>query len=151
MTTLCSQLPFLPLWVSTLRELDVTAPASQAILALWPEKLSLEPTRAVWPFLINVFIWFISKSEQGCALAVEQAICSGRSLDSWGDESEEKECGKVNLCELYGLYLQEAPTCLRFQARHGKSWVHSYQTGGTVGTNCPSLREEGSFAFTFKD
>lgn len=29
----------------------------------------------------------VSKSGQGCVLAMEQAVCCGKSLDSWGDES----------------------------------------------------------------
>lgn len=72
--------------------------------------LPIKPTQAERSFSINAFIWFIYKSEQGCALAVEQAICSGWSLNSWKGESERRRnVAKSIFVILMGLICNRHP------------------------------------------
>lgn len=76
----------------------------------WVLGLPIKPTQAERSFSINAFIWFIYKSEQGCALAVEQAICSGWSLNSWKGESERRRnVAKSIFVILMGLICNRHP------------------------------------------
>lgn len=52
----------------------------------------------------------VSKSGQGCVLAMEQAVCCGKSLDSWGDESvRRRNVGKSIRMSFMGLICNRHP------------------------------------------
>lgn len=112
--------------------------------------LPVKPTQAERSFSINAFIWFIYEPEQGCALAVEQAICSGRSLNSWKGESERGRNVAKLICVMFmGLICnRHPPACASRWAMVRAESTAVWQRGQQESTPC-SERKAGVVCIHF--